>query len=280
MHNICSVVVLYNPTSTNVGNINKICEISHKLIIVDNSENDFSLEGFDSNKIEYIRNIKNIGLAKALNIGINRCIGIDDCTHIALFDQDSVPDKEMFVNLLKELDMNDDTVVAVSPQIVDIKNKKKQETNNSKFVEVVITSGSLYPKIAFEKVGLMDETFFIDYIDYEWCLRAKSKKFKILRVKNAYLYHNMGDSFVNFFGIPKPVHTNKLRHYYIIRNQIIMLNRDYVNVKWKCIHTFKLFYRIPSYIILSNEKHTTFKFIIRAIKDAFVNMNEYKKIKF
>jgi rhamnosyltransferase len=280
MNKIHSIVVLYNPTAENIANFKKIASISDKLILIDNSNAITSLIGYEKLNIQYIKNDENIGLSKALNLGIRNCLNNADCTHIALFDQDSVPDKNMFIELINELNKSNDAVVAVSPQILDVKNKNKQNKDETEIVDVVITSGSFYPKQAFEKVGLMDETLFIDYIDYEWCLRAKSKGYKIVRVNNAHLYHNMGDSFINFLGISKPVHTNKLRHYYIVRNQLIMLNRDYVSVEWKCIHAFKLFYRIPSYLILSNEKWTTFKFILKAVKEAFANRKEYKKIKY
>jgi len=280
MNKIHSIVVLYNPTADNIENLKKIASISDKMLLIDNSEAITVLTGCDEMNFEYIKNDENIGLSKALNLGIRKCLNNADCTHIALFDQDSVPDKNMFVRLMIELDKSDETVVAASPQILDVKNKNGQNVKETEIVDVVITSGSFYPKQALKKVGLMDETLFIDYIDYEWCLRAKSKGYKIVRVNGAHLYHNMGDSFVDFFGTSKPIHTNKLRHYYIVRNQLIMLNRDYISIKWKCVHTFKLFYRIPSYIILSNEKWTTFKFILKAIKDAFANRREYKEMKY
>lgn len=280
MNKIYSIVVLYNPSTENIANFNKIAAISNKVILVDNSTYSTNLGNEVAPNIEYCKNDTNIGLSKALNLGIKRCIAAVDCTHIALFDQDSTPDDAMFVNLLAQLEKANNDVVAVSPQIIDVKKEKVDNIHEVDEVDVVITSGSLYSKDAFEKVGLMDETLFIDYIDYEWCLRAKSKGYKILRVNNAHLNHNMGDSFVRVLGMSKPLHTNKLRHFYIIRNQLIMLNRDYISFKWKCAHTIKLFYRIPSYIILSNNKITTIKMINKAIKDFVVNRKEYKTIKY
>ena len=281
MNKIYSIVVLYNPTVVNIANFKKIIAISDKVIFVDNSRLSTILDfGENNNKIKYIKNSENIGLSKALNLGIKKAVESLDCTNIALFDQDSVPDDSMFIELMNQLNKADATVVAVGPRVLDLKHKKKAIITQNEVVDVVITSGSFYKKEAFAKVGLMDETFFIDYIDYEWCLRAKSKGYKILKVNTTHLNHNLGDSVVGLFGVLKPIHTNNLRHYYIIRNQLIMLNRDYISFKWKCIHTFKLFYRIPSYIVLSSSKLTTLKYIINAIKDAIINSKEYKIIKF
>jgi rhamnosyltransferase len=280
MIRVYSIVVLYNPSTENIANFNKIAAISNKVILVDNSTSISDLGTDVALNIEYCKNDTNIGLSKALNLGIKRCMAAADCTHIALFDQDSTPDDSMFVNLLAQLDKADKDVVAVSPQIIDIKKEKVDTVQEVDVVDVVITSGSLYAKDAFEKVGLMDETLFIDYIDYEWCLRAKFKGFKILRVYNAHLNHNMGDSFVRFLGMSKPLHTNRMRHFYIVRNQLIMLNRDYISFKWKCTHIIKFFYRIPGYIVLSNNKVDTTKIIAKAIGDFFTNRKEYKTIKY
>jgi rhamnosyltransferase len=280
LSNIYSIVVLYNPINDNIKNLSKISKLSTKLYVIDNSDVVTDLISIDTNNIIYIKNDFNIGLDKALNVGIKKCLADVECTHIALFDQDSIPDNLMFKNMIKYLDKCEDNVVAVSPQIIDIKQTINSTLTDIENVDVVITSGSLYPRNAFEKVGLMDETFFIDYIDYEWCLRAKSKKYKIVRINDAILYHNMGDTFINFFGISKPLHVNKLRHYYIIRNQLIFISRKYIPLKYRLIHFTKLFYRIPAYLFLSNDKISSWKLISKAFFDFFKNRKEYLEIKY
>ena len=280
MGNIYSVVVLYNPSFDNILNLSKISKLSTTLFVIDNSDVVTDLVTIDTDNIVYIKNDFNIGLDKALNIGIKKCLADIECTHIALFDQDSIPDSMMFKNMISFLDKCEDSVVAVSPQIIDVKDSIKPNLNGVVFSDVVITSGSLYPRNAFKKVGLMDETFFIDYIDYEWCLRAKSKKYQIVRINDAIMYHNMGDSLVNFLGISKPLHINKLRHYYIIRNQLIFISRKYIPLKYRLTHFVKLFYRIPAYLILSNDKISSFKLIFRAFIDFIKNRKEYLEIKY
>jgi rhamnosyltransferase len=280
MSNIYSVVVLYNPNPGNISNLNKISKLSNMLFVIDNSDIISDLNSIDTDNVIYIKNDFNIGLDKALNIGINKCLEDEECTHIALFDQDSIPDDFMFKNMILYLGKCEDNVVAVSPQIIDIKYPEITRLNDVENVDVVITSGSLYPRNAFKKVGLMDETFFIDYIDYEWCLRAKSKKYQIVRVNDAILYHNMGDTLVNFLGISKPLHVNKLRHYYIIRNQLIFISRKYIPFKYRLIHFVKLFYRVPAYLFLSNDRISSWKLICRAFVHFIRNRKEYSQIKF
>jgi rhamnosyltransferase len=255
--------------------------MSSRVFIIDNSETETSLEQFSRyENLTYVWNKINLGLSAALNIGIKKCIESDDCTHIALFDQDSNPDTMMFQNMYSFLKKSNEGIAAVGPRIIDIKHPTTLNFSHFEIVDIAITSGTLFPRNIFEKVGLMDETLFIDYIDYEWCLRAKSKHYKIVRVNDALLYHNMGDSSINILGIFKPLHVSKIRCYYIIRNQLIFISRNYIPIKYRFIHLIKLFYRIPAYIILSNEKIKTFKFILGAFKDFIKNRDEYLQIKY
>lgn len=278
MINIYSIIVLYNPTKTNLENISVISDISNKTIIIDNSINEVDITFDNLSNIHYIKNYENIGLAKALNIGIKFCLNNDECTHIALFDQDSKPDTLMFDNFIAFLNNAESSIIAVCPKIIDTKYPEKNNLDSIEYVDVPITSGTFYLRSAFDKIGLMDETFFIDYIDYEWCLRAKYKNFNVVRINNAILYHNMGDAFLSFFGIKKPIHDNYLRSYYIIRNQLIFINRHYTPLYYKFTHFIKLFYRIPTYIIFSKKKIKTTKGIILAFIDFFINKKKYTNI--
>ena len=125
----------------------------------------------------------------------------------------------------------------------------------------------------------MDETLFIDYIDYEWCLRAIHKGYQIY-LSDSKMRHNMGDVFVKFLWMKKPYHRNKIRQYYIVRNGLIMLGRNYISWKWKCKHLFKLLYRIPMYFFLSDDKKTTVKNIKDAFNDYFTNKKLYAKYQY
>jgi rhamnosyltransferase len=281
MYNIFSVIVLYNPTSDNLISLNRISQMSSSVIIIDNSETITNLEHFTRyENIIYVWNRINLGLAKALNIGIKKCLESNTCTHIALFDQDSNPDPMMFQNMWAYLKKTNVNLAAVGPRILDVKHPQKLNFNKAEIVDVLITSGTLFPKNIFEKVGLMDETLFIDYIDYEWCLRAKSKKYKIASVNDAFLYHNMGDSSINILGTFKPLHSSNIRFFYIIRNQLIFISRSYIPIKYRLIHFIKLFYRIPAYILLSKDKLTTCNLILKAFFDFFKNKTEYLEPKY
>ena len=281
MNNIFSVIVLFNPTRENLISIERISQLSSSVFIIDNSEVITNLDQLIRyENITYVWNKINLGLAKALNIGIKKCVENNNCTHIALFDQDSNPDPLMYQNMLSYLEKCDIDLAAVGPIILDIKHPTNLKSKKVEIIDVLITSGTLFPKNIFKKVGLMDEHLFIDYIDYEWCLRAKSKNYKIARINDAFLYHNMGDTSINIFGSFKPIHSSNVRSFYIIRNQLIFISRSYIPIKYRLIHFIKLFYRIPGYILLSKDKLITCKFISKAFSDFFKNKKEYLEPKY
>ena len=103
---IAGVVVLFHPKSTVINNIQTYLDDLDLLYVVDNSENElttyFSNYFEQTNKIKYIKNNENIGLASALNIGVNKAINdnfhnveINRKAFIDLFDLEVVS-KELY----------------------------------------------------------------------------------------------------------------------------------------------------------------------------------------
>lgn len=89
---IGSVVVLYNPTKEEVENINTYLSSVDYAVIVDNSthSNKKLVETlvYDKNKIQYVSKQVNLGLCKALNIGVD-ILKEKGCEWALLFDADS-----------------------------------------------------------------------------------------------------------------------------------------------------------------------------------------------
>ncbi len=95
-------------------------------------------------------------------------------------------------------------------------------------VTIVITSGALTNLQVWEKLGGFRDDFFIDYVDTEYCLRAKRAGYKILVSAGAKLYHRLGDKReVKRLGLTlKPTFHSPLRLYYVARNRVPMV-REY-----------------------------------------------------
>jgi rhamnosyltransferase len=281
---IISIIVLYKPDKNIFNRLKQLAKSSNKVIVILNQTDLFGSITLNIENTELVILGENIGLAKALNVGIKKAMNNQSCEYVALFDQDSFLDDANSISNITaifEEYINDKIgIIGHSNKDVKLKFEKKNLNFDIEEVEDVITSGSVIPCHVLKNVGLMDENLFIDYIDYEWCLRAKSFGYKIYKSNKNILSHNLGDKFIKIFGLRKPIHTNPIRKYYIIRNTLILLNRNYITLSWKTKHFLKLLYRIPGYFILSNNKFSSLKIIIKSFYDFYKNRRIYKTYKF
>ncbi len=60
------------------------------------------------------------------------------------------------------------------------------------FADLVMTSGSMVRRDVVEKVGLPRTDFFMCFIDYEYCLRARSRGYKIAVITRSRFAHEVG----------------------------------------------------------------------------------------
>ncbi|MEX2007823.1 MAG: glycosyltransferase family 2 protein [Candidatus Levyibacteriota bacterium] len=166
-----------------------------RLIIVDNNQN------FDSkvfkDKIEILRNKKNLGFAGGVNVGIRHALA-KGADYILLLNNDTII-KYNFLRELTKFFKKNKTAGILSPAIKYEKNhstvydtggkinKIFGRTSHEEVTEVINKSPKavdyvsgccmLIKKEVFDKVGLFDARFFLYYEDVDFCIRAKSKGF-------------------------------------------------------------------------------------------------------
>jgi rhamnosyltransferase len=224
---LASCIVLYYPELVEVKkNINSYIHSVDKLYVIDNTPNPFP-ESKDlqnlSNKIEYLPNFDNLGIAKALNLACNKAIqeGFD---WIITFDQDSWCFPNM-VEKLKEIAVSNEGVGSVSPScVLGEEFLDLSQTEEIKEVDCAITSGCLTNLEAYKKVNGFDESFFIDLVDIDFSFKLRETGYKILESNDAIMFHSLGDS--KPFSITKNLkiwysNHSPIRRYYITRNRLI-----------------------------------------------------------
>ncbi len=237
---VYAIIVTFNP----VGGLHNLLEsmknqVDHILVIDNGSERKEFLrnESDWSEFVEFIYNTHNKGLALALNQGI-RAATDRGATHVVLLDQDTLPDENMVSDLLcdeRRLAEEGKNVAAVGPRLIDIQTRKTipfirstgwvreriytSPCGSPVLVDHVITSGMLIPVKAFKNVGLMWESLFIDYIDVEWCFRARSKGYAVFGSSTATLYHDIGEKRFSILMLKRQVpvhHPNRI--FFLFRN--------------------------------------------------------------
>ncbi len=230
---ICGVVVLYNPDSKVIDNIKSYIKSLDKLFIVDNSPvpND-NKENFKDKKMEYISNDGNKGIANALNVGAKEAIKLK-ADWLLTMDQDSSFQEgalEKMISFLKELKDNQimsEVLGLTYDKLGVLSALQRTELNNNDKLEgldyplVVMTSGNLINLDIYKEIDGFKDWFFIDAVDFEYCLNIKKNGYEVVQMNTAELKHNLGNISKKTILGKKLFVTNHsaTRRYYITRNR-------------------------------------------------------------
>ena len=193
------------------------------LLIVDNGSNESTLQVIRELEVELnIHTIffgENIGIAGALNHGV-KLAQDQGFQWILTMDQDSVAQPEMVSEMLATSSKFNNSPM-VTPSIFS---RVFDRVNGDVKVVYAITSGNLVPISVYSRIGLYKTDYFIDSVDFEFCLRAHNAGIKLIRSSKAFLQHQLGvaivKSFLNFkwtYIEHKPI-----RRYYIYRNHFYL----------------------------------------------------------
>jgi rhamnosyltransferase len=221
---IAGTVVLYRPDSGVISNIQSYLDDVGVLYVVDNSETRHSNiveQILEFDKVVYLPNGENLGIARALNIAADRAIA-DGYDFLLTMDQDSCAAPAMIKNLLGFInDKKRDNIGIISPVHNICPDTKSSTQHLLEEVKFVMTSGNLLNLEVYNKVGRFADELFIDCIDYDYCLRLDQAGYKIFQVNNAILHHKLGH-FSHFKILYKSLSTSNhspLRRYYNTRNR-------------------------------------------------------------
>jgi len=94
-------------------------------------------------------------------------------------------------------------------------------------VQTCMNAGSIVKLAAWEAVGGYDESFFVDYVDHEFCFRCRQHSWEVVQVCGAVMVHSPGSPTRHRFLWKRPITSNHsaLRRYYITRNQILFYRK-------------------------------------------------------
>ena len=228
------VIVAYNSKEILVQCLNSIKEylsneIKHEIIIVDNnSTEELKLSNF--NKITIIRNEKNLGYSKAINIGVKKTTG----KYVLILNPDvyftSNAIYEMFLYLKKN-----NNIGVIGCKVLDFKglyqkysmrrfptfinilsyffgsskycfknyyNYDDLDKDNINCVDSVSGCCMMFKRKIFDKVNGFNESYFLYFEDTQFCLDVKKIDYNI--IYNSYIV-------INHYG---GASTEKISYYY------------------------------------------------------------------
>ncbi len=232
---------------------------------------------------------ENRGIAAAQNEGIQQARELG-FSHVVLFDQDSSPATNFVSGLMgahSRLTAQGANVAAVGPVFVDTKSGKRSPAirvgrwgleytavddgiRAPVPTDYLIASGSLIALDVVSAVGPMREELFIDWVDIEWCLRAKGLGFQSYLVPQVMMDHSVGDAVVTVLGRQIDLHSD-LRNCYMVRNAAFLLRDSRLPRAWRWSVLLRLpaFVAVYSWHSLSRSPWRAMRRLLRACAEGF-----------
>ena len=251
----CAVIVTFEPKVEGLlKTLAALADQVEGIVIVDNGSTHLEAERLPEMRrslvVKKLATNKGIGAAQNEGMAMARLLGYD---YILLLDQDSVPQNGMVGSLrgtLERLREKGYKVACVGPRVClpesgNLSNFSTLgwlsrrysvcgDSSTSIECDMLNSSGSLVPLEVIEEIGGMEEDFFIDRVDMEWCLRARARGYRIFGACGAVLEHHLGESTQRVWaGRWRMLPRHKpFRYYYIFRNTILLSRRNYAPLKW------------------------------------------------
>lgn len=282
MDSIAASIVLYNPDLVRLKeNIDAIYNQVEELVLIDNNSNNIDLidKAYNNyNKVIIVKNPSNLGIAKALNQAMEYC-KLKGHEWVLTLDQDSVSPSNIIEEYKKYIKIPN--VAIVSPIIADRNRTKllveKDYKDSYELIDKCITSAALTNVSVWKEINGFDEIMFIDLVDFEYCKRVVLNGYKIIRVNNIVLLHEIGHITQRkfFFREVNVMNHSAFRKYYMARNMI------YYSKKYRTFGSLinaylRIFKLILSTLLYEKNKFEKIKRIIQGIYDG-IKLKKSKK---
>ena len=231
-------MVTYFPDDGLVTRLNRVlCQVD-ALILIDNGSGEKSAavlaEASMLSRVTAILNPRNVGVAAALNQGVReaRARGYEWALTL---DQDTLAEPSL-ISVLRGVF----AVIPTRRRVAVIGSNYHDPPTGRIYHGVgagrawvdavaVMTSGSLISLPAYEAIGGFRDEFFIDMVDTDYCLRARSLGFSVLLSLRPTMQHSIGHMTLHPFLWTRVTTSNHdpTRRYYMTRNHAALI-REYV----------------------------------------------------
>ncbi|MFY0626303.1 MAG: glycosyltransferase family 2 protein [Reichenbachiella sp.] len=277
--------------------------MNYSIIVVDNGSSDDSVVCIKAKfpNITIIESPTNVGFAGGNNLGIRYCLD-KGYEYVMLLNNDTLFDEDFVAPMVQFLEQNDE-VGAIQPKIYFNHDRsiiwnggtkfnpfsgethtygegKKDNPAYNKIKKVPWITGCciLIRKSVIEKVGLLDEQFFIYYEDVDWSFRVAQAGLKLVYFPKTKIYHIAGVS---------QKRVNKTRdgylkpsfHHLNIRNQIFIIRRY---CQWYHLPTVAIYFfaKISIYLayFLFRLRFEKAKMLLLGFKDGLGNFHKNKTL--
>lgn len=225
-----------------IDSLNDIDYTNYEIIVVDNdSEKDYDLLSakYSDSNVTILSSESNLGFSGGNNIGISYARN-QGAGYILLLNNDTLVENDFLTNMVSTAQkLNNRCVITskimyaydkeriwyaggkfdfkTSRTSVDGINEKDSEKYN-KAQKVSFASGCclLIPIEILDKIGLMNEDYFLYCEDTDYCLRILKADFEIMYEPKSKIYHKVNASTNKIAGI---------QTYYLVRNKLFIVKK-------------------------------------------------------
>lgn len=271
--NVYGVVIVFNPSHDVLANIKSYIRNLTKLFIYDNSENnneELFRSLYKESDVEYLYNGTNDGISKSLNTIAKELYCIPK-SWLLTMDQDSYFEELALSKMINFAMSCPENTGIISPFHQTVKNLPAPKTIVEERL-TVMTSGNLLNVAIHHDVGGFDERYFIDCVDWEYCLKLNSFDYKVLRLNNIMLLHGLGSPIFCKTPIAQTevviLSHNHIRVYYITRNKLLIFFQYITKYPKVClIILYRLFSKdLKNIVLYEDDKLLKIYFFIKGIK--------------
>lgn len=256
-----------------------------RIVLADNAAHESAaLQRLAGERVIYLPMEANLGTGAAMNLAWRLALeaGADG---VISFDQDSHPGAGMVAQLSRTLAAASDTshLAAVGPSWRDARTGKSMRillplrwtrrhampaAGDVVEADHVITSGCLIPAQAWREVGPYNEALFLDYVDIEWCLRARSLGWRVAIDTGCVMAHSIGDRVFTMGGRSLMVHA-PVRNYLLVRNHMLLWRLPGLAKSWLFSDLRQVMGKLAGSLVLMPARLARLKWIVRGVRDGW-----------
>lgn len=268
-------MVSFEPPASLVELCTCLVEQGCGVTVVDNGSTSGAdvLTGCERAGADVVRLGRNAGMSGALAVLVEAVTGDE---WLLTLDQDSRLTDHLVRLLADSPAVDDPRVAVIGPVVRDEASGdllQGDPTASAAYdVPGVITSGSLCRTSALREVGGVRADLFIDYVDWDLCLRLRAAGWRVVVEPAALLLHSLGDTRTHRLAASLRVrasHHQADRQYYKYRNFVLLARAGTLRAdpRWALRHAAALTWGPLKIVLLERDRVAKLRAIAAGVRD-------------